>query len=168
MKSCWNSSWWLMICRKMADMYDNLQRPWCLIQCDMLYFVRGQSTWEMHTITVNKRLNLHSRKHIDKLWAQERLSLPACRGRAKTRATATRSSYLTPTENAEAAAREMGDVFSHVKLKILEALTAMQERMTRLELSQLKKEEDKRMKGAQKIGVFQSRMEKVLDCLWWR
>lgn len=59
----------------------------------------------------------------------------------------------------------MGDVFSHVKLKILEALTAMQERMTRLELSQLKKEEDKRMKGAQKIGVFQSRMEKVLDCL---
>lgn len=43
-----------------------------------------------------------------------------------------------------------------MNLKILEALTGMQERMTRLEMSQLKRDEDERMKGAAETGVFQS------------
>lgn len=48
------------------------------------------------------------------------------------------------TETAEVAAREMGDVSSNVNLKILDPLTAIQERMARFELSQQKREEDER------------------------
>ena len=47
-----------------------------------------------------------------------------------------------PTEIAEAAAREVGDVSSNVNLKIIETLTAMQERMAHLELSRPKRKED--------------------------
>ena len=60
------------------------------------------------------------------------------------------------TESAEAVTRKVVDETSNVNLKILEALTSMQDRMARLELSQLKREEEERMKGAQETGVFQS------------
>nr|CCA22026.1 AlNc14C141G7253 [Albugo laibachii Nc14] len=62
---------------------------------------------------------------------------------------------------AEEAARELGHVTSDVNLKILEALTAMQERMDRLELSHFKRGEDERMKGAAETGVFQSVFQRI-------
>uniref|UniRef100_A0AAV1UBJ4 Uncharacterized protein n=1 Tax=Peronospora matthiolae TaxID=2874970 RepID=A0AAV1UBJ4_9STRA len=50
------------------------------------------------------------------------------------------------TESAETVIREVVEETNSVNLKILEALTAMQDRMACLELSQLKREEDERMK----------------------
>nr|CCA16584.1 AlNc14C23G2344 [Albugo laibachii Nc14] len=73
-----------------------------------------------------------------------------------------------PTGTAEEAAREVGNVISDVSLKILEALTAMHVRMARLELYQLKREEDERLKGAAESAFSGRRFNEVLGRHAWR
>lgn len=99
------------------------------------------------------------RKSLEVYEPKDAYHFHACRVRANDIGRQQQVAVSPTAETAEAAAREVRDVSSNVNLKILEALTAMQERMACLGYRSSREKRTSARKALKKLMSFSSHLK---------